>query len=208
MMLREITERYGLSIDAPAIEVLARLDDLLVGWGRAVSLSGFSSAEERMERYFAEALLAAAWLPEKGLAVDVGSGGGSPALPMAIIHPAVQWRLLEPNLRKVMFLEEAIQTLRLGNVNIVRGRLEQYIPEVGVDVVTSRGVALGKDSLRTMSGWLQSEGQVILFTGRRLSQEIARYHCGSSGMWIRESRELPTRAKPWLLVLRRHSGGR
>lgn len=202
-MLQEIKGRYGLSIEARAIGIMARLDELVVEWGRAISLSGFSNAEERMERYFAEALLAAAWLPVKGLAVDVGSGGGSPALPMAILNPAVQWSLLEPKRRKAVFLEEAIHTLRLSNVKIVRSRLEHYRPESAVDVVTSRGVSLGKDSLRIMSGWLQSEGQVILFTGRRLSQEIARYQCGSSGLRLRESRELPTRAKPWLLIMGR-----
>ena len=100
------------------------LDALVTKFDRAAGLTSFRSSEERIRRYFAEPLAALNWAPEGGLAIDIGSGGGSPALPMAIARPMLEWVLVEANGRKAIFLEEAVRALGLERIRVYRGRYE------------------------------------------------------------------------------------
>lgn len=144
-----------------AIERLAQLDELLLRWGQAIRLVGFKSQDERDRRYFAEALALSRWLPAEGLVMDIGSGGGSPALPLAILRPSVEWTLVESNERKALFLEEAVHTLRLSNVNVVRARYEDLELTSALDAVTVRGVALGEKALEKIASELAPRGRLL-----------------------------------------------
>src|SRR5690242_771579 len=77
-----------------------------------------------------------------GLSVcDIGSGAGLPGLVMAIRRPDLQLTLVEPLLRRTTFLDEAVVSLGLENVEVVRARAEEMHLKTAYDVVTSRAVA-------------------------------------------------------------------
>lgn len=152
-----------------AVERLEALEDVLSHWSKAVALGGFKSPEERLRRYFAEALAAEPWLPDGGegthvRGLDIGSGGGSPGLPLAIVRSGMAWTLVEANERKALFLDEAVRALRLDNVKVVRGRYEDVKLEEGVEVVTSRGVALGETMLRRIEVDVVAGGRLLWFS--------------------------------------------
>jgi 16S rRNA (guanine527-N7)-methyltransferase len=183
------------------IGAMIRLDELVVEWGSAIRLTGFSTEKERVERYFEEALFACSALPDRGAAVDMGSGGGTPALPLAIVRPEVQWVMLEPNKKKAIFLEEAVRSLRLSNVEVIRERYGGFTPGQSMDLVTTRGLSVNKKLLACAWGWLNPGGYFFSWTGKRLTEEIIG-RCGSG--WSVESKEpIPPRKEAWLLVLRR-----
>jgi 16S rRNA (guanine527-N7)-methyltransferase len=75
-------------------------------------------------RVHADDALAAAELIEDGPVVDVGSGGGSPGIPIALARPELRVDLLDAQRAKVAFLEEA--TAELANVRVMWGRAEEY----------------------------------------------------------------------------------
>ena len=56
--------------------------------------------------------------------VDVGSGGGFPAIPLAILHPAIEFTLVEATTKKAYFLERTAQELGLENVSVINDRFE------------------------------------------------------------------------------------
>lgn len=161
--------RLGVCFDVMETDRLIRLDAMLEKWGRAISLTGFKNAERRFERYFAEALYAWRWLPERGRVLDVGSGGGSPALPLAIMNPEIRWTLLEPNRKKAVFLEEASRQLQLTNVGVDRARLEDYSSAMRFEAITVRGVAVEAARLKALSGHLEKGGRLLLFTGEKVA---------------------------------------
>jgi 16S rRNA (guanine527-N7)-methyltransferase len=86
-------------------------------------------------------------IAEGASVVDIGSGAGLPGIPLAIARPDLRITLVEPLLRRTVFLSEFIEAVGL-DVTVVRGRAEQsgVMKEAGgADVVTSRAVApLGK----------------------------------------------------------------
>ncbi|MFC9434349.1 16S rRNA (guanine(527)-N(7))-methyltransferase RsmG [Nocardia sp. NPDC057030] len=108
--------------------------------------------------------------------VDIGSGAGLPGIPLAIARPDLRITLVEPLLRRTIFLSEFIEAAGL-DVTVVRGRAEQsgVLKEAGgADVVTSRAVApLGK-----LAQWslplLRDHGRMLALKGVSAAEELAR----------------------------------
>lgn len=109
--------------------------------------------------------------------VDVGSGAGLPGIPVAIARPDVEVVLVEPLLRRAVFLEEFCGP-RLPNVRVVRGRAEERsVVEAagGADVVTSRAVS-GFPKLAPWSApLLRDGGRLLALKGSRAGDEIEEH---------------------------------
>ncbi|MGY2055096.1 16S rRNA (guanine(527)-N(7))-methyltransferase RsmG [Nocardia gipuzkoensis] len=115
-------------------------------------------------------------IAEGASVVDIGSGAGLPGIPLAIARPDLRITLVEPLLRRTIFLSEFIEAVGL-DVTVVRGRAEQsgVMKEAGgADVVTSRAVApLGK-----LAQWslplLRDHGHMLALKGASAAEELAR----------------------------------
>jgi len=104
---------------------IQRYAQLLLDWNRSVNLTGARTLEEILTQIAAgDALLAVSWTGI-GRVIDIGSGGGLPAVPLALSMPEVHFTLLEANTRKVAFLEHLAATLNLTNVAVAAGRAEE-----------------------------------------------------------------------------------
>ncbi|AEI10532.1 glucose-inhibited division protein B [Corynebacterium resistens DSM 45100] len=115
-------------------------------------------------------------IPRDVRVVDVGSGAGLPGIPLAIARPDLNVQLLEPLLRRTVYLDEIVRELGL-NCSVHRGRAEDpnVVKELGgADVVTSRAVApLGK--LTTWSlPLVRVGGSMIALKGSSIAEEIVR----------------------------------
>ena len=98
---------------------------LLLEWNRSINLTGARTLEQ-VEALIADAgvLAGASWAGVTRV-IDIGSGGGLPAVPLAIAMPQVRFTLLEANSRKCAFLEHVAGTLALTNVEVALGRAEE-----------------------------------------------------------------------------------
>lgn len=115
---------------------------------------------------------------DEGISVaDIGSGAGLPGIPLAIARPDLNITLIEPLLKRSVYLNEVKEALNLDNVTVVRGRAEEKVvrKQVGlVDIVTSRAVApLGK--LATWSlPLVKIGGRMVAMKGSSVEEEIER----------------------------------
>jgi 16S rRNA (guanine527-N7)-methyltransferase len=98
---------------------------LLLEWNASINLTGARTLAQA-EALIADAgvLAGASWAGISRV-IDIGSGGGLPAIPLALAMPQVQFTLLEANVRKCAFLEHAAGTLGLTNVVVAPGRAEE-----------------------------------------------------------------------------------
>ncbi|MFJ4223457.1 16S rRNA (guanine(527)-N(7))-methyltransferase RsmG [Microbacterium sp. NPDC089695] len=107
-----------------------------------------------------------------GSVADIGSGAGLPGVVLAIARPDVQFTLVEPMERRVMWLTEQVAALGLDNVNVVRARAEDVQRADGFDVVTARAVS----ALRTLLPWtaplVRDGGELVLLKGKNADNEI------------------------------------
>lgn len=112
--------------------------ELLLRWNRVINLTRIEDPQEAIERHYGESLFLASYLPQ-GLSriVDIGSGGGFPGVPVAVIRPECSLTLVESHQRKAVFLREA--TRDLPNVRVIARRAEEL--EESFDWVIVRAVA-------------------------------------------------------------------
>ena len=109
--------------------------------------------------------------------VDVGSGAGLPGIPLAIARPDVRVTLVEPLLRRSVYLQEVVDSLGLDNVTVVRGRAEDsgVVKEAGgADVVTSRAVAPLEKLARWSLPLVRVGGRMLALKGSSAAEEVSR----------------------------------
>jgi 16S rRNA (guanine527-N7)-methyltransferase len=106
--------------------------DELDTWNRRLNLTAIPR-ERAWDRHVGEslALLAAARLESGSSCADLGSGGGIPGVPVAVLRPDVQVTLIESDRHKAGFLVHVCGLLRLGNVSVADGRAEDLAAHPG-----------------------------------------------------------------------------
>jgi 16S rRNA (guanine527-N7)-methyltransferase len=120
------------------IQALQAHYELLSRWNRRLNLTSIDSLEEAVERHYCESVFLAKYLPPSYLSiVDIGSGGGFPGIPVAVVRPDCSVTLIESHQRKAVFLKEA--TRGLANVRVLPKRAEE-ITEI-FDCAISRAVS-------------------------------------------------------------------
>jgi 16S rRNA (guanine527-N7)-methyltransferase len=146
--------------------------ELLRKWNRRVSLTALPVEEigdEALDRLLVEPVLASRHITiESPVVIDVGSGGGSPAIPLKIAIPAMSLRMVESKTRKAAFLREAVRTLELSDAFVESVRLEELfvrpLLHESADVVTLRAVRPDIKLLAGINLFLKPGGRVFLFT--------------------------------------------
>jgi 16S rRNA (guanine527-N7)-methyltransferase len=146
---------------------------LLALWNRKINLTAFAledPSDEAFDRLLIEPLAAAKHLPNGALSlIDIGSGSGSPAIPIRIARPHLQVRMVESKTRKSVFLREVIRQLQLEHVVIETARFEQLLarPELheAFDVMTIRAVRVEGRTLVSLQAFLRPNGHVVWFRG-------------------------------------------
>jgi len=154
----------GLSGDLAARLVV--FYDLLRRWNRKVNLTSLEDSDEALDRLLIEPVAAARYLPFGPRLMDVGSGGGSPAIPLALALSSAQVVMIESKSRKGAFLREAIRQLELP-AQVVEGRFEDFgtLASFGhrMTVVSARAVQLGARELAILRSFLAPDGLIALF---------------------------------------------
>ncbi len=120
--LKTVLDELGVAASSEQLEVMRAHFELLRKWSRKMSLTTVTNPREAARRHFGEAAFVHRELPETESAVDVGSGGGFPGLPFAVLRPQTRVILIESRLRKAAFLRAAAR--RCPNVVVAHCRIE------------------------------------------------------------------------------------
>lgn len=169
----------GLSLDAPAevAEKLSQFGALLSKWQAAQNLVSRETLAHFWSRHAIDSLQVHTLLQASdGLVVDLGSGGGFPAIPLAIASADSDRRfvMVESNQRKVAFLRTAIRELGLKG-KVVASRIETVDSrETGAaDIVTARALAPLNLLCAMAFPILRSDGRMLVHKGRENGEEVA-----------------------------------
>ena len=142
MELRDLLLKHNMPITDRQLQQLELFADLLIQWNERFNLTAITERQEIYLKHFADCLLLNRY-PLGSRLVDVGTGAGFPAVVLKISNPDLQVTMLEPNNKKVTFLNEVIAQLQLQGIEAVGQRSEDYARDhyESFDVVTSRAVA-------------------------------------------------------------------
>ena len=156
-----------------ALERARRYRELLATDGVTRGLIGPRETDRLWDRHLLNCAVVAELLPERGGLVDIGSGAGLPGVVLAMLRPSLDVILLEPLLRRSVFLEECVATLGLSNATVVRARAEdKAAAHIKADIATARAVA----PLDRLVGWaarlLRPGGELLAIKGQSAEEEI------------------------------------
>lgn len=162
--------KAGLAISAELASQLLSYIELLLRWNRKINLTAFdeSAPDAAIDRLLIEPLQAARYVPAEARNVmDIGSGGGSPAIPLKLALPTTTLVMVESKARKSAFLREAVRMLALTNTRVETARFEELLarPELheAQDLVTVRAVRIERKTLLGLQAFLRPGGRILLF---------------------------------------------
>lgn len=179
------------NIFGQALGQARRYAELLATDGVTRGLLGPRETGRLWERHLLNCATVAEFLPERGELVDIGSGAGLPGIVLALLRPSIDVILLEPLLRRSVFLEECVAELGLANATVVRARAEdKAAARIQADFATARAVA----PLDRLFGWaaplLRPGGELLAIKGQSAEEELAAARPVLSRLGVRSAEVL------------------
>ena len=170
----------GIAFESGELDQLGQYLALLVEANETTNLTRIVDPDDAWPRHILDALQLLALLgelPPEAKVLDVGSGGGIPAIPLAIVRPDLQFTLLEATGKKAEFLSSTTQALGLGNVNVVQDRAENAAAFRGdhrgvYHAVTARAVAPLATLVELTIPFLVEGGLLLAIKGQKAAEEI------------------------------------
>ena len=165
-------KKADVQIAIPVLDQLEAYYRLLARWNDKINLTALPLREltdPAVDRLLIEPLAAARYVPEAPITwFDLGSGGGSPALPLKAVRPAAHLTLVESKARKAAFLREAVRSLSLSDTVVETVRFEEFaqrsVVKAAAQLVTVRAVKLDKAFFDAARALIAPQGQLLLFS--------------------------------------------
>lgn len=166
-------ESLNLSFEEKQAQQLATFCETLLKWNSTYNLTHITDFASVLTLHVADSLTlvpkVAEFAPDAKRVLDVGSGGGLPAIPLAVMRPDLSVSAVDTVKKKAVFLRQAGAMCRLSNFTVFNDRVEK-LAVLPFDVITSRAFA----SLKDMTNWtehLLDENGVWLAMKGKLSEE-------------------------------------
>jgi 16S rRNA (guanine527-N7)-methyltransferase len=168
-------------LSATQVDLFWRFHQLLRQRNAELDLTRLHSFDNMVLKLYVDSALVAKLVDLPSPLLDLGSGAGFPGIPLKIIRPDLQMILAEARAKRVGFLREAVESLALRDVEIVRQRIGRKFERHVAGVIT-RAVESIPDTLRRLSTWIEPGARILFMKGSGLGGEVdavARDHAES-----------------------------
>jgi 16S rRNA (guanine527-N7)-methyltransferase len=165
------TRRAGVPLPADLGLKLEAYYRLLATWNQRINLTGVNLVDptpDGLDRLLVEPLVAANHAaPGTRRIIDIGSGGGSPAIPFTLSLAGAHVLMVESKTRKSVFLREALRAVEISGSDVVTGRFEELLSNPSLheahDLLTIRAVRVESRILVGLQALVRPGGQIFLF---------------------------------------------
>lgn len=153
--LAQGARELGVELSAAQQAQLLAYLALLIKWNKAYNLTAVRDPDEMVSRHLLDSLSVVPYVAEAGDNwLDVGSGGGMPGIPLAILFPERRFTLLDSNGKKTRFLTQVKLELQLANLEVIHSRVEAFTPVRPFAGICSRAFS----SLEDFANWTRHLG--------------------------------------------------
>jgi len=171
----ELILKYFPDLSQKQIEQYSALDSLYGEWNEKINVISRKDIEHLYEHHVLHSLAIAKYGPfQNGMNIlDLGTGGGFPGIPLAIMYPEVKFTLLDSIAKKIKVVSEIATTLKLDNVEVAHARAEEH--EGDYDLIIGRAVSTLSQMVEWSEHLVPSERWVILKGGdpKEIRKEIS-----------------------------------
>lgn len=165
-IIEEWFKKNNLELPSRFIDMAELYHDLILAWSVRMNIVSKRDLDKLVERHILDSIVPAPLIPMHGNLLDVGSGGGFPAVPIALIRPHLKITMLESQRKKTLFLREVKRRLGLVNVQILNIRLEDFRPTGTFDIVTMRAISRWESFIERLKEMLSPGGKIIYYEKR------------------------------------------
>lgn len=177
----EIIKKYFSNLTDTQLAQFEKLQELYQDWNLKINVVSRKDIDELYLRHVLHSLGIAKVMEFKAGAkvMDVGTGGGFPGIPLAILFPEVQFHLVDSIGKKIKVVNEVAEGLGLTNVKTTHGRVEEV--KDTYDFIVSRAVA----QMETFHRWVKNKvhknqkhalkNGILYLKGGDLSEELANF---------------------------------
>ncbi|WP_028695882.1 16S rRNA (guanine(527)-N(7))-methyltransferase RsmG [Pseudomonas cremoricolorata] len=145
----------GVSLSEQQQQSLLGYLGLLIKWNKAYNLTAVRDPDEMVSRHLLDSLSVMPFIhSDRQRWLDVGSGGGMPGIPLAILHPHKQVTVLDSNGKKTRFLTQVKMELKLDNLEVIHSRVEAFQPAQPFAGIVSRAFS----SMENFTNWTRHLG--------------------------------------------------
>ncbi|MDG2094074.1 MAG: 16S rRNA (guanine(527)-N(7))-methyltransferase RsmG [Phycisphaerales bacterium] len=175
----EAAQEMGLAFDTGDLDKLCGYLSMLYEANQQMNLTAIREPHDVWTRHVQDSLSLFPTLAsvKSSTIIDVGSGGGLPGIPLAIVKPESRFVLLEATGKKATFLQSVVDRLSLGNVRVVAQRAEEAAAHGSAhrgafDVVIARAVGPLPVLLELTVPFARVDGIVAAIKGERAAAEV------------------------------------
>lgn len=177
----ELIEKYFPNLTAEQLSQYAKLQELYKDWNQKINVVSRKDIDELYLRHVLHSLGIAKvqeFLPEASI-LDVGTGGGFPGIPLAIMFPQTRFHLVDSIGKKIKVVNEVVEGLELTNVRTSNARVEELDGQY--DFIVSRAVAVMPTFVHWVKGKTSKNNRhslkngILYLKGGELSEELADY---------------------------------
>ena len=158
----------GIVINNAQKDAFEEYYKLLVYYNEKFNITAVTDREDVIKKHFIDSALGVKYVG-RGELIDVGSGGGFPAIPLKLINDNINVTMLEATGKKCEFLKEVVKTLKLNGVTVINGRAEDYAKNMNYrekfDICTARAVARLNTLCEYCMPFVKVGGKFLSFKG-------------------------------------------
>src|SRR5664279_3344709 len=174
-----LAKEWSVDLDDEAAVRIGHFCAVLLEWNKRVNLTGAKNLDDLLAEHVPDSFVAAKLIPENASVIDIGSGGGLPGIPLAILRADCRFKLVEPRGKRVAFLNTVVRTCGCRNANVMQARSEE-LAGGGYDVAMSRATFAPENWLELGRGLVGPCGQVLVFSTAEMTSEAMRLGEGVS----------------------------
>jgi 16S rRNA (guanine527-N7)-methyltransferase len=159
----DLAREWSIAVATDVSERISHYMRRLLEWNQRVNLTGAQSVRELLAEHIVDSFALSRLVPQGSRVIDVGSGGGLPAVPFSLLRSDCRVTLLEPRAKRIAFLNTVVRECSCRNVRVVRGRVDGYVGPP-FDVAMSRATFPPEEWLEVAPSLLMPGGLVVLLT--------------------------------------------
>ena len=172
--LEAAVDAFGLDpLTDAQLASLNRHYSMVLDWNRHINLTRITTPDDAARFHYAESLFGARFIGDARTLLDIGSGAGFPAVPIATVRSDIRVTALEPDQKKALYLCEVKDALGLSNLAVARSRIEHFSWEQ-YDLLMSRALDSADKILASVASRLSPPQRLMLFCGPNLIERVTK----------------------------------
>ena len=185
----DLFRKYELLLTEQQWEKLTEYAEMLIHERERQNVTAVRETEEIWIRHFLDSAYLVKYLPQKARLIDVGTGGGIPGIPLAILNPELSVTLLDSESSKISFCQSVVKRLALS-AEAIHARAEELSSDslyrAQFDAAVSRAMAAGSMLTELSVPFLRVGGHLFAMKGRGFDPETERFGSAAKALGCKE----------------------